>query len=175
MEASMNHSEIDPGEVQAWRLEKVGMQLDALLHQPEVADRAWTQPGDDEWSVLQILGHMAEMIPYWMDHCRRMIAATGEPPAFGRRLDAAERLAGVELGASARLDELLPLVQNEIQVAARAIREMSPAERARKGIHLRDGEMTVAEAIERIIVEHAEEHLAQIEATLSTGLSDPAL
>lgn len=167
MGAKMTYSEMDSKEAQARRLERVGVQLAALLSQPEATQRSRTHPGEDEWSAIQVLGHLAEMIPYWLDHCRRLIAATSEPPAFGRGLDAVERLDGVRRVDSARLEELLSMVENEIQSAAQAIRQMSPADRASKGIHLRDGEMTVAEVIERIIVEHAEEHLAQIQAALS--------
>jgi hypothetical protein len=46
------------------------------------------------------------------------------------------------------------------------IRQLSPAERGKRGISTEHGEMTVAQAIEAFIVDHAEEHLAQ----LQTGL-----
>ena len=82
-------------ETLARRLESVYSQLTTLLHRPDVARRLRTAPGNDEWSALQVLGHMAEMIPYWLGHCRTLIAAH-EPPHFGRTLDAPERLAAVE-------------------------------------------------------------------------------
>lgn len=161
----------EEGEAQARRLENVGIELAALLRQSDVAGRIQNRPGDedagnDEWSVTQILGHMAEMIPYWLEHCRRLIAATGEPPHFGRTLEAPERLAGVEMGGTGNLDELQGRVESEIQTAAQAIRQMTPTERAKPGIHLRHGEMTVAQVVERFIVAHAEEHLEQVWATL---------
>jgi len=89
----------NPGAAQAKRLESVYEQLAALLRQPEVAQRLRAVPGADEWSAMQTVGHMAEMIPYWLSHCRTLIAATGKPPRFGRTLDSPERLAGVERGA----------------------------------------------------------------------------
>ena len=115
---------------------------------------------------MQVLGHLAEMIPYWLEHCRRLAAASGEPPAFGRSLDAPERLAGVERGASEDLADLLSQVDQEIRVAAQTIRQMSPADRLKQGIHARYGPLTVAQVIEQFIVAHAEEHLAQIRAAL---------
>jgi len=161
----------NPGEAQARRLENVGNELAALLRQSDVAGRIQNRPGgedagNDEWSVTQILGHMTEMIPYWLEHCHRLIAATGEPPHFGRTLEAAERLAGVEMGATGNLGELLGRVESEIQTAAQAIRQMTSEELGRPGIHLRRGEMTVAQVVERFIVAHAEEHLEQVRATL---------
>jgi hypothetical protein len=50
-------------ETQARRLESVYAQLMTLLHRPEVTQRLRTAPGNDEWSALQVLGHMVEMIP----------------------------------------------------------------------------------------------------------------
>ena len=91
--------EENPGEAQARRLERMNEQLATLMRQPDVARRLRAAPGENEWSAMQTVGHMAEMIPYWLSHCRALIAATGEPPRFGRTLDAPERLAGVERGA----------------------------------------------------------------------------
>jgi hypothetical protein len=117
--------------------------------------------------VLETLGHTVEMIPYWLSHCRTLIAATGDPPPFGRTLDAPERLAGVALGAASGLAELMHRLNAEVQAAATAIRAMSSADRARSGLHPRHGEMTVAAVVETFIVSHAEEHLAQIRANLN--------
>ncbi len=50
--------------------------------------------------------------------------------------------------------------------AAAAIRQLSTAERNKRGIHPEQGEMSVAEVIESFIVSHAEEHLGQVEGAL---------
>jgi hypothetical protein len=154
------------GHAQAERLERVAAELNALLCQPEAAQRAHVRPAQEAWSAIEILGHMAEMIPYWLNHCDRLVAATDEPPVFGRNLDAPERLAGVERGASGDLAELVNLVDQEIEVAAHTIRQLSPVDRARQGIHSRYGAINVAQVIEQFIVAHAEEHLAQIQTAL---------
>ena len=155
-------------ETQARRLEIVYEQLAAVLRQPEAARRLNTPTSDTEWSVLQILGHMSEMIPYWLNHCQALIATTAEPPQFGRALDAPERLEGVERGATGNPDELLQLLHDEIRAAVPAIRGMTLADRQKKGLHIRQGEMTVADIIELFIVSHAEDHLAQVRTTLGT-------
>ena len=64
-----------------------------------------------------------EMIPYWLGHCRALIAATAEPPVFGRGYDAPERLAGIERGSNGDPKELLGLLNDEVKAAARAIRQ----------------------------------------------------
>ena len=155
----------NPAEAQARRLESVSEQLTTLLNQPEVARRLRTAPGENEWSAMQVLGHVVEMIPYWMSHCRALIAAA-EPPRFGRTPDAPERLAGVERGAAAEPDELLRLLHKEVQAAARSIRQMTTAERGKKGVNVKRGEVTVADIVELFIVAHAEEHVAQVRTAL---------
>jgi uncharacterized damage-inducible protein DinB len=151
--------------VQASRLEAVAEQISQLLLQPSVATRLRSAPDANTWSALQVIGHMTEMIPYWLSHCQTLIAAS-EPPHFGRAADAPERLAGVERGATANPDELVAALQAEIQAASSTIRTMSAAQRSKRGINTRRGEMTVADIIELFIVSHAEEHLAQVQAVL---------
>jgi uncharacterized damage-inducible protein DinB len=155
-----------PGEAQAARLERVYEEVARLLRDPGVAARLRAAPGHDAWSAMQTLGHMTEMIPYWLNHCRALIAAAGEPPQFGRTAGAPERLAGVAQGAAAEPDALLARLEEEVRAAAGTIRKLSAAERAKRGISGERGEMTVAEVIESFIVSHAEEHLAQVRAAL---------
>jgi uncharacterized damage-inducible protein DinB len=154
-------------EAQAQRLERVHEQLAALLNQPDVAERLRTVPGESEWSALEVLGHIIEMIPYWLDHCHRLMAAA-EPLRFGRTLDSPERLAGVERATTRDPGALLRSLNDEVEVATTAIRHLSAGEQSKTGIHLRQGEMMVAEVIERFIVAHAEDHLAQIRAALQS-------
>lgn len=161
-------NDTNSAETQARRLEIVYDRLAAALRQPDALQRSNKPASDAEWSVIQILGHMIEMIPYWLTHCRALIATTAEPPHFGRSLDAPERLEGVQRGATRNPDELLHLLHDEIHTATKAIRGMTPAERQKKGVHIRRGEMTVAEIIEAFVASHAEDHLAQVRATLGT-------
>jgi uncharacterized damage-inducible protein DinB len=155
------------GETQAKRLEQVYDEVARLLRDASVQTRLGTRPGRDEWSAMQTLGHMTEMIPYWLNHCRALIAATGEAPRFGRTEGSPERLAGVAQGAAATPTTLLIRLEKEVRAAASAIRHFSIAERSKRGISSERGEMSVAEVVESFIVSHAEEHLAQVRATLA--------
>ena len=156
----------NPAEIQARRLERVYEYVARLLKDPGVASRLRTAPGKDAWSAMQTLGHMTEMIPYWLSHCRVLIAATGSLPRFGRTAGSPERLAGVAHGATADPDALLGRLREEVRAAAGTIRKLSEVERSKRGISPERGEMTVAEVIESFIVSHAEEHFAQVQAAL---------
>jgi hypothetical protein len=160
-------SDFQRAEALAVRLEHAGEALATVLRRPETARRLQAAPGEAEWSALQTLGHVVEMIPYWLAHCRAMMAA-GAPPSFGRTLDAPERLAAVDSVETLGPDHLLDRLETEVENAARAIRGMSAAELGKKGIHLRRGEMPVAEVVELLIVAHAEDHLEQVRAALES-------
>ena len=157
-----------PSEAQARRLERVYEQVSTLIHQPDVVQRLRTAPGDQAWSALQIIGHMVEMIPYWLHHCHLLIAATLEPPQFGRTLDAPERLAGVEAATTRDADKLLGQLKQAVETAVKDIRHLSEMERGKIGIHVRQGQMTVADIVEQFIIGHAEAHVVQVQDTLKT-------
>jgi hypothetical protein len=155
------------GKLQIERLETTVAQIVAFVQQPGNAQRLSVAPGENEWTVLQTLGHCVEMIPYWLRQCHMLIQANGEElPRFGRTPDSAERLAGVERGAVGNPDELIEQLKIETRNAVAEIRGWASAELAKKGMHARWGEMSVEEIIERLIVVHLEEHLKQIQDAL---------
>jgi hypothetical protein len=159
-------SGIPESQTQAARLERVYHQLHTLLHDPDVVPRLHTAPGEDAWSALQVVGHLVEMIPYWLHQCHRLIAATGEPPQFGRTEGAPERLAGVEAAATSDATHLLSQLQQVTYAAAKDIRHMTEAERNKTGVHVRQGTMSVAEVVEHVIIGHAEAHVVQVQEAL---------
>ena len=152
-------------EGQAQRLERASDQMAGLLRRPEVAERV-RSAGPDEWSAVQVIGHVIELLPYWMGQMQVLVSAEGAPPAFGRSLDAPERLEGVAHGAASDPEALLQQMADAVSAAAAGMRAMTTEQRAKKGVHNRRGEATVAEFIEALVVAHVEEHVAQIKQAL---------
>jgi hypothetical protein len=164
----MSETQMNPGEAQARRLEAILEQVEALLRQPGVSERLRAAPGPDEWNALQVLGHLIEIIPYWLGHCITVSQAQGEPPAFGRTLDSPERLEAVEHGAQGRLDSLMDEFRDGVRQGASTIRGFSAAELEKVGNHNRVGPITVKDSIDRFILEHGEAHVQQIKTALET-------
>lgn len=151
---------------QARRLENVAQGVAQLLSAPMTTSALKASDHQDEWSVMELLGHLVEMIPYWLHSCQTILAAD-HPPTFGRSLEAPERLDGVKRGATLGLPTALAQLQAEIQQGTALIRGMSDEQRRKKGNHLVRGELTVGEIIETLIVAHAEAHLAQLQSTVA--------
>ena len=163
---SVKHeNELVSSKSQAKRLEEIGHKFVFLLQQPDITQRVHTSPNENEWSVMQTLGHLVEMMPFWTNHCYLLIAANEESFQFGRELDAPERVDGIHRGNNLELDEIVILLKQVIHETVQAILSMSKEEREKKGLHIKYGQMTVAEVIEQLIVLHAEEHLNQVSST----------
>jgi DinB superfamily len=162
----MSESSTSPGEGQAQRLEAILASLESVLNQPGVSERLRAAPGPEEWNTLQVLGHLIEIVPYWLHHCLTISQAQGEPPAYGRTLDSPERLEGVEHGAHGDLDSLMDEFREEVRKGAATIRGFSAEELQKVGIHNRVGPITVEESINHWILEHGEAHVQQIKSTL---------
>jgi hypothetical protein len=164
----MSESELNQGEAQARRLESVLAEIEAVVSRPEVAARLRAAPGEEEWNVLEVLGHVNEMIPFWLGHCRTLVQAQGEPPAFGRTIDSPERLEAVARAAHSNLDDLMTALRREVHAGAAMLRGLTDADRAKEGVHNRRGRITVTDAVEALVLAHGEEHVAQIKAALET-------
>ena len=154
------------GETQARRLEQVYEDVARLLRDASVASRLRTAPDQNAWSAMQTLRTHDGNDSLLVESLRVLIAATGAPPRFGRQAGSPERIAGVAQGETAEPGALLARLEEEVRSAAGTIRKLSEAERSRRGISSERGEMTVAEVLESFIVNHAEEHLAQVKAAL---------
>jgi len=160
------HQQFDAADAHARRLEAVAYQLAALLRRPAVSERLRVAPGAAEWSVMEVLGHLVEMVPFWIGQSAKIVAAV-EPPVFGRELDAPERLAGPAQGASGDMQALLKQFEVNVADAAEEIRCLSAADYAKSGRHIQRGAMTVAEVVGLFVVAHAESHLKQVREALA--------
>ena len=150
----------------ARRLETAGQ---ALLQRVEpLADEDLRRkPADGEWSVMQVLAHVAEMLPYWSRQAREIVARERDNEPFGRTQDDPGRIAAVEQHASDGLDIMLARLRSGLAEAVGTIRGLPPNAWARTGQHARRGEMTVDQIVQEFLVSHLDEHSQQIEATLS--------
>jgi hypothetical protein len=156
-----------PAEDLARRLETAGQ---ALLRRVEpLADQAlYRKPADGEWSVMQVLAHVSEMLPYWSRQAREIVTRERDNEPFGRTHDDHGRIAAVEQHGSDHPDTMLARLRSGLAEAVGTLRGLPPQAWARTGQHARRGEMTVEQIVHDFLVLHLEEHAQQIEATLST-------
>ncbi len=121
----------------------------------------------ERWDAGQVWAHLAEFPRYWLDELGRVVAsarsgAAGATP-FGRTKSDPGRLAAIERDRTMDRGLLLERVTDGIAVASAELSALDGSDWAATGSHSTLGEMSVADAVERFIVAHLEEHADQLE------------
>jgi hypothetical protein len=124
-------------------------------------------PAPEDWTIMRVLAHVAEILPYWSQQARDVAARTENNLPFGRTAEDPDRIAWVENHARDTLADVLKRIDAGLDDAIRTMRSL-PAEAwdGRTARHPRRGEMSIAQIFDDFVIAHAEEHLAQAQRTL---------
>ena len=139
---------------------------DQIQGAPETGPGVYGAPDPktgERWNAGNVLGHAAEMLPFWADQVRGVLAGRKE---IGRGVEGYEhRQQGIESGATLGEQELRIRVEAGVSLAAILLDEMSAADLGRRVTYQRrDGseEATLGELVDQLIVGHLEEHARQL-------------
>jgi len=124
---------------------------------------------ESEWGPPEVLAHVAEMLGYWLDQMERVIDGPAEPVPMGRQASDPLRAAAIERDRALPTDELLARIHAAVARYAARLPELTAADWARRGLHPRAGELTVAQMLERFVLVHVDEHVAQLQVVLGSG------
>lgn len=150
-------------------------QVHAELHEEAIAfppELRGVRPSSEEWCVMELLGHVAEMHYSYVARAEHLIASPGAELA--RDMQSAERLAAVERGPTLSLEGALGQLDQARQHALAFLDRLRPEEMTIAGHHRALGPMTVREVFARTIVGHARNHLEQLRAIRVQVGSRPA-
>lgn len=144
------------------------------LRGPLVAGEPWplsetwgTEPEAD-WGPPELLGHVNEMLPYWVDELDDVLA--GDPAAavpFGRIASDASRLARIDTDRHRPVGDLLGDITSGIERASAFADRLTPDDALRLGLHPSRGEITVRDSIDRFLTAHLEDHVEQLRSILA--------
>jgi hypothetical protein len=132
-----------------------------------LADRFGTEP-EAHWGPPEVLAHVQEMLPFWLGEIARILAGP-EPAPFGRVASDHVRLAIIERDRTVPPGDLLDRIDADVERYARRLPSLGTADLARRGLHPRRGEMTVAQVLEDFVVRHLEEHVLQLQDALGAA------
>jgi DinB superfamily len=127
-------------------------------------DDALTDPDPDSgerWDRGQVLAHVAEMLPYWAQQAE--LVAAGEQVEFGRVKSDPGRIGAIERDRSEDPQRLLGRVDEGVAVVLALLDRLDDQALASTGRHRTLGEMTVAQIVDRFLVDHLEEHADQLD------------
>ncbi len=121
------------------------------------------------WGPRESLAHVAEMLAYWYGQ-HGIIVEAGRGPAdpvpFGRNTNDEARLVIIERDRVYPLGDLFDIVDDGIARWERRAAATTDEQGRCVGLHPKLGAMTADQVRDRMIVNHLQEHLAQLEATL---------
>lgn len=130
----------------------------ALLYRP---------PDAAEWTVMQLMAHVTEVLRYWPDV---MVALAAEPGmTFGRGLDDSVRTSFV---AAHKDDSVADMVAAMREAGARAsalLATIPDAGWESSGEHVAWGTVALPEVVRRVLTGHLPDHLAQAKATYAAA------
>jgi hypothetical protein len=140
----------------------------AALASAELEGLTDPDPGEEErWDAGQVWAHLGEFPTYWLGQVLRIVdaAAAGQeqPIPFGRMKTDPGRVGAIERDRRQDQAVLLERMQRGIALTRKQLDGFSLDDLDVHGLHPVRGEMTVASIIELFIVDHLEEHAAQLE------------
>ncbi|WP_318509078.1 DinB family protein [Bacillus sp. T3] len=126
------------------------------------------KPSEEEWSILQILSHINEAVPYWLNEVKRVIENPGSE--WGRGLQDEKRLAAVTNTASLSVESTLKAVEGLEGKVLTELSQLTEEQLIIESPHrnfAKFGNKPVSFIIGHFIDEHLEGHLQQIQRNLS--------
>jgi len=153
------------GEQEAVRLERA---VDAFVKRIRAVpvELLTRPPAAGEWTFMELAAHSAEIYAYWAKQLAYVRAHPGQP--FGRTASDLDRIRFVEEHKSDSLDGLVERIQRGAQAAAAELRAFTNYEwRTVTGLHAARGLMDMDFIAHLFVSGHAEEHLKQLEETLT--------
>lgn len=164
MTDSISSEMLDGNDIHA-QLQSIGQRLGVYAAREVPAGLTEPDPDTDErWEAAQVWAHMAEFVSYWHEQVEAVVAAfDGDPVPFGRTKTDPGRIAAIEVGRREPVDELARRAQAAIVELDKRIATFGNAEWNAVGLHETRGEMDVEAIVERFVVSHLDEHLAQLD------------
>jgi uncharacterized damage-inducible protein DinB len=138
--------------------------LDEIEQLPK--DLLYREPAPGEWPVMSTLAHLAELLPFWAQVGADIVRSPGNP--VGRTHDDPRRLGAIEQHGADTLADMVPRIRAGLDECKRTLRGIPDEGWNAVGQHIRSGPITASQAVQAFVVNHAEEHAAQIRATLHT-------
>jgi hypothetical protein len=131
---------------------------------PRLSDQTLTDADPDtgeRWDRGQVLAHVAEMLPYWVEQVE--LVAAGDQTPFGRARTDPGRVGVIERDRHEDPARLLDRVDEGVGEVLALLDRLDDQALARTGQHQTLGEMTAAAIVDRFLVAHLEEHADQLD------------
>lgn len=145
-------------------IESVQQSIDQMISTSRALsdDMLTWKPADNVWSVKEILCHVDEAIPYWLDEINRLVEHPGVE--WGRGLQDEKRLAALAQADSRSVDEVLASIAKTKEQVQFVLDPLTEDELIKESPsrNPRFGTKPLSFIIHHLLVDHASGHVKQI-------------
>ena len=165
----MNTAPANPN-VEAIRLsvQKSYTELNQLIDGPLAVldpDKLYKTPVENEWSIMQNLAHIVEIMAYWANEIEKLVARPGQN--FGRTMQNEGRLQAIREHSSDTLEQIKTALPRSYSRLQEVLGKLKDSDLQLTGIHSRYGEKPLDWFIEEFVTQHLINHLEQIRMCLA--------
>jgi len=143
-------------------------ELNALLDGPiatRFAGKLYQTPTENEWSIMESLAHIVELMPYWAGEVEKLVARPGQN--FGRTMQDEGRLAALRIHGHDTLVQAREALPDSYSRLSEVLGGLQDSDLKLTGRHIRYGEHTLEWFIHEFITEHVRNHVAQLRECLA--------
>ncbi|MFD0693527.1 DinB family protein [Paenibacillus sp. GCM10027628] len=141
---------------------------DQLIRETEGSSEAvlrW-KPSEEAWSIMEILCHLDEAVPYWLKELERVVESPGME--WGRGLQHEGRLAAVASAQHRELDEIRQGILHNNQIAKSVLSSIRDEDLdiEAPSRNPRFGTKPMSFIVSHLLIEHLQTHLNQLKRNL---------
>ncbi|MET3291105.1 UNVERIFIED_CONTAM: putative damage-inducible protein DinB [Brevibacillus sp. OAP136] len=129
------------------------------------------KPSDESWSIMEVLCHVEEAIPYWLYEMQRVIQSPGTE--WGRGLQHEGRLEAVAAAPQRSVTDVRYNLQGSLPEIERILLSFTDDDLAIEAPsrNPRFGTKPMSFVVDHLVVEHLEKHLGQIKRNVESYAS----
>ena len=138
--------------------------IDGPLAQLDPAS-LYKAPAENEWSIMQNLAHIVEIMPYWANEIEKLVARPGQN--FGRTQQHEGRLRAIDEHGRDSLEQIKALLPGSYARLQEVLGNLKDSDLELTGVHVRYGEKSLDWFIEEFVTGHLIAHLEQIRGDMA--------
>jgi len=150
------------------RRHRLVMVLDGILVQVRTVppDALQRRSQEGEWTAMELLAHVAEILPYWAHQARELSERSQDGELFGRSTvnpdDDPGRLAAIEGHKGDQLAAIETLIRTGLTQAVADVRAIQDSKWGRNGTQANGQVTTVAQIVDQRLIGHLQSHAEQL-------------
>jgi uncharacterized damage-inducible protein DinB len=129
-------------------------------------EQLYRAPSQGEWSIMQNLAHVVEIMPYWANEIAKAVHEPGQK--FGRTAENADRLRALDEHGTDTLAEAKAALPSSYARLDQVMATLKDSDLELQAVHKKYGERTLDWLIDEFVTRHLAAHVEQIRACLAT-------